>query len=42
MPNKTTKKKLVLKKEIKVFLNKLLISIINFLTALISVKKTPS
>ena len=42
MPNKTTKKKLVLKKEIKVFLNKLLISIIIFLTALISVKKTPS
>ena len=39
---KTIKKKLVLKKEIKVFLNKLLISIIIFLTALISVKKTPS
>ena len=39
---KTIKKKLVLKKEIKVFLNKLLISIIIFLTALISVKKTPT
>ena len=39
---KTIKKKLVIKKEIKVFLNKLLISIIIFLTALISVKKTPT
>ena len=39
---KTIKKKLLLKKEIKVFLNKLLISIIIFLTALISVKKTPT
>ena len=39
---KTIKKKLVLKKEIKVFLNKLLISLIIFLTALISVKKTPT
>lgn len=42
MPNKTIKKKLVLKKEVKVFLNKLLISIIIFLIALISVKKTPT
>ena len=42
MPKKTIKKKLVLKKEVKVFLNKLLISIIIFLIALISVKKTPT
>ena len=42
MANKTIKKKLVLKKEVKVFLNKLLISIIIFLIALISVKKTPT
>ena len=39
---KTIKKKLVLKRNIKVFLNKTLISIIIFLTALISIKKTPS
>ena len=39
---KTIKKKLKLKKEIKIILNKLLISIIIFLIGLISVKKTPS
>ncbi len=42
MPRKTIKKKLILKKDVKVFLNKLLLSILIFLITLISVKKTPS
>ena len=42
MNTKTVKKKLVLKKHIRRFLNRLLITIIIFLIALISIKENPS
>lgn len=41
MENKTVKKKLVLKKNVKIFINKLLLTIIIFIIGMISVKQNP-
>ena len=42
MQNKTLKKKLVLKDNIKILLNKILITIIIFLIGMIAVKTSPT